>query len=68
MSIAGVVIDDWKLKIFEKGLKDEGYTYDTVPGISKGTLFLRVNTDDLEKLKSALGRLNQQAANWKKAH
>ena len=68
MKIAGVAIDDWKLDIFERGLKEEGYSYEKVPGISKGTLFLKVQTNNIAKLNNVLGRLNRQAANWKKAH
>lgn len=37
MATAGVVIDNWKLPIFERHLKQAGYTYKWMPGFTEDT-------------------------------
>lgn len=43
MKTAAVVIDNWKLPIFEKHLKDAGYTYKQFPGLTDDALVLKVD-------------------------
>ncbi len=59
MITAGVAIDDWKLSIFERHLRGAGYAYTRHPGLSAGTLTLKVKTENLEALLSTYGPFPQ---------
>lgn len=53
---AGITIDDWKLPIFEKHLKEGGFTYEVLPGLTKDTKTLVVTyttVGDLYKVAKA---------------
>jgi hypothetical protein len=54
MHKAGIVIDPWKLAIFERHLKQAGYTYVNAGLIHKDGLVLRVDTINLEALNGVL--------------
>jgi hypothetical protein len=54
MTKAGIVIDEWKLPIFERRLREAGYTFDTGPGLMKATLLLTVHTDNLIALDTVV--------------
>lgn len=41
---AGIIIDAWKLPVFEKHLSNAGYVYEQSPGVTPDTLTLTVNT------------------------
>lgn len=60
-----IVLDEWKLSIFERNLKDAGFTSGRRPGLTKGTLvFAVVIPDDaasLEKLSSVIQASNDEA-------
>ena len=43
---AGIAIDRWKKDIFERHLKQAGYTWDTMPGFTPDTMFLKVVTSN----------------------
>ena len=62
MKKAVIVLDDWKLPIFKKTLESEGYKYSKHPGLSKGTLILKVETDNLAKLAGIVKGMNGEAA------
>ena len=65
MKIA-IAIDDWKLPIFERHLTGAGYFYTRGNGLTDGTLFLYVVTnDDPQKLEGVVRAANDEAARSK---
>lgn len=48
---AGIVIDRWKLPIFTRHLKEAGFSYEEVGGLTADSLVLTVETDDRPKLQ-----------------
>lgn len=62
MKTAAIVIDDWKLSIFQKTLDKEGYKYSTHKGITSDTLTLKVETETIGKLEPIVERMNLEAA------
>ncbi len=65
MQKAGIILDDWKLPIFEKALDDAGFEYEQSPGITEGTLLITVETDDLHALGLVVQKTNDEAAKSK---
>lgn len=59
---AGIIIDDWKLSIFERHLKQGGYVYEQLPGIVPKTLSLFVQTTNLKALGVVVKAANTEAA------
>lgn len=51
---AGIAVDDWKLPYFRKGLEEAGYTYEDGGALTATTTLLKVETDDMLKLKAVL--------------
>lgn len=49
-----VVIDKWKLKIFERHLTLAGYSYKKAPSLTPDTLTLKVETDNLAALQKVI--------------
>jgi len=49
--IAGIVIDAYKLPVFKRHLDAAGYSYDEHPGLTEGTLLLRVKYEWVHKLQ-----------------
>ena len=45
MKTAAVVIDKWKLAIFTKHLQAAGYKFETLKGITEGSLTLKVEDE-----------------------
>lgn len=62
MAKIGIGIDDWKLDIFDKALKDAGYTYVENQGVTRDTLLLSVETDDVNRLGQVVKLANERAA------
>jgi len=62
MKTAAIAIDSWKLPVFTKMLKKAGYQFTKAKGLTDDTLFLKVETEDLEKLKDLVIRMNTAAA------
>ena len=60
MITAGIMIDDWKFPIFKKRLTDTGYSFTKLPGITKDTLLLQVETESLESLKLTVEKINAE--------
>ena len=60
---AGVVIDDWKLKIFKKIFDDAGFKYTEINGPSNGCITLLVETETIEKLQPFVYEAMQKSAN-----
>ena len=65
MKKAGIMLDDWKLPIFEKALDEAGFEYEQSPGITEYTLLLTVETDDLHALSEVVKKTNDEAARSK---
>lgn len=59
---AAIVIDDWKLSIFKKILDGEGYEYTEIKGPIARCITLQVETDDIEKLRPIVERMQHEAA------
>ena len=57
----GIAIDAWKLTIFRRRLEAAGFTWTEHAGVAK-TLLLRVETDQLHKLKETVEAANTEAA------
>lgn len=62
MHKAGIVIDDWKLSIFERHLTQAGYAYKQGPGLTQGTLLMTVRTGNMDALQSVIRAANTEAA------
>ncbi len=62
MKKAAIAIDAWKLPIFSRNLVAKGYHYTEGPGLTKGTLLLYVETDNLQALGQTVLACNQEAA------
>ena len=60
MKTVGIAIDDYKLATFKRVLEGAGYTFNKHPGLSKGTLFLKVETDDVSKLQPVVEKANRE--------
>ncbi len=63
MKTAAVVLDSWKLPIFEKHLKAAGYKYTNVgDGLSAGTITLRVEYEWVAELKPIIEAAQKECA------
>lgn len=62
----GVVIDPWKLPIFQRHLDAAGLTYEPLAGVPAGTLGLHVITDDPKFVENIVRAANAEAAATKK--
>jgi hypothetical protein len=59
---AGIVIDAWKLPIFERHLQQSGYAFENKGPMTPGTLILHVVTENAEALTEVLKAANTEAA------
>lgn len=59
---AGIAIDDWKLPIFERHLRQAGYPFTNAGKLTAGTLVLKVETINLEALAVVVKAANDEAA------
>lgn len=59
---AAIVIDPWKLKIFERRLKAGGFEWGQHDGPIKNTILLTVETDETEKLARVVKAANDECA------
>lgn len=59
---AAIAIDNWKLPIFSRHLVEGGYSYEQGPGLTKGTMFLHVQTDNGQALAQVVLAANKEAA------
>lgn len=64
---AAIAIGDWKLRIFERHLKQAGYSWEQGAGLTSDTLFLYVETKDAKALETVVRAANAEAAR-KRAH
>ena len=61
MSKAAIAINEWKLPIFERHLKQAGYTFEKGPGLSVDALILVVNTSNINALEAVVRAANDEA-------
>lgn len=59
---AAIVIDEWKLPIFERHLSQSGYKFDNNGILTDKTIILSVHTDNLEALAIVVKAANDEAA------
>ena len=59
---AAIAIDTWKLPIFERRLKQNGYTYTQSKGVTDDTMLLYVRTDNVMALETVIREANIEAA------
>lgn len=64
----GVVIDSWKLPIFERHLNNAKYNFVQTPGVTSNTLLLSVYTDNPKFLEIVCRSAQKEAARKKYAH
>lgn len=60
---AAIVIDSFKLSIFERHLTQGGYTFVKSLGISPDTLILTVTTENTDALQVVVTAANTESAN-----
>lgn len=65
MKTAGIVIDAWKLPIFERVLREAGHTWTQHDGLAPDTLLLKVASDNMQALAQTVLKANQEAARTK---
>ena len=56
-----IVVDDWKLSIFERHLTQAGYEYEKGSGITDNTRLLNVKTENVEALAAVVQAANTEA-------
>ncbi len=66
MKTAAVIIEKWKLPIFEKNLKEAGYLYEIHRGAISDTLTLRVKYEWVAKLQPIIEAAQKECAEDKK--
>lgn len=62
MKKAVIAIDSWKLSIFDRHLTQAGYAYGRGLGLTEGTLFLSIETENLQALEVVVRAANAEAA------
>ena len=58
---AAIAIDKWKLPIFTRHLKQSGYLYDQMPGLTPDTYLLTVDTPNVAALAQVIKAANTEA-------
>ncbi len=58
----GIAIDDWKLQIFERHLKQSGYAFVNAGAFTPGALILSVETANAAALAEVVKAANAEAA------
>ena len=59
---AAVVIDNWKLPIFERHLLASGYQFNKADGLTPSSMVLSVQTTNLQALALIVKAANTEAA------
>lgn len=65
---AGIAIDAWKLPIFERRLKQAGYSFENAGALTAGCLILTVITDNAVALGEVVKAANSEAAQTGQHH
>lgn len=67
MKKAAVIIDKWKLPVFERMLKEEGFDFKIVAKWPPECLTLRVDTKTIAELAPVIKKINETAKESKNA-
>lgn len=59
---AGITLDNWKFSIFERHLKQAGYSFEKTEGLPYDTMLLMVTTDNVIALGEVVKAANIEAA------
>jgi hypothetical protein len=62
MKKVAIMLDAWKLKIFKKHLDGASFSYKKHPGLTANTLTLKVETDDVPRLKTTVEAAQRECA------
>jgi hypothetical protein len=62
MKTAAIAIDAWKLPIFERHLRQSGYSFTNAGTLVPGTLILSVSTENLDALAEVVQAASAEAA------
>jgi hypothetical protein len=70
MKTAGVVIDNWKLPIFQRHLNEGGFAYTEHTGLTADAMVLKVRTEFISTLQSVIEAAQKECADHaaKNAH
>jgi len=60
MKTAGIAIDNWKLPTFKRILEGAGYEFTQHPGLTEGTLLLKVKTEFIADLQPFVEQANRE--------
>lgn len=61
MEIMGIIIDTWKLELFEDTLESMGLVFTKHDGPTKGVTTLKIETDSIEKLRPFIYQMDVEA-------
>lgn len=67
MKTAAIILDSWKLPIFERHLQQSGYTVAFKGQLNKDSTLLKIATTSLEALAQVVKAANTEAAQSKGA-
>jgi hypothetical protein len=65
MKKAAILIDAYKLPVFEDDLTKAGFTYTVCNGVTSDTLLISVETETIAKLQPVVERANKRARDEK---
>lgn len=56
----GIAVDNWKVEIFRKHLKQNSFVYQRFPGVTPGTTMFKVKADDFNRIKNTVHAANAE--------
>ncbi len=65
MKTAGVVLDTWKLPVFQQHLNNAGYQYTEHRGPAKDTVLLKVRYNRMSQVSLIIAAANRECAECK---
>ena len=63
MKTVGIAVDNWKLDIFKKHLDRNNFKYTQHKGLTKDTLFLKVECKFISQAEPIVRNANEECAN-----
>lgn len=67
MPTPGVVVDTWKIPVFQRNLSAAGFKFTTGKGPTKGTTLITVECDNVVRLYEVVEEANNQCKEVKDA-
>lgn len=64
---AGIALDSWKLPTFEERLKQAGFSYRNSGNVAPGILFITIETEDLDRLKTVITQCEEDCRKFRQA-